>query len=73
MKGMTVSLLAEFCREQIRKGNGDKVIQITMDDEGNGFHTLWYQFNDNVEEIKMCYEYGMFHDNIDINNTVLLG
>lgn len=73
MDGLTVKQLAKYCLEQIKKGNGDKVIQITQDDEGNGYHTLFYQFTDNPIEIKECYEYGMFHDNVDVDNVVLLG
>ncbi len=73
MKALTVNVLAKYCLEQKRKGNGDKVIQISTDDEGNGYHTLWYQFTDDLDEIKACYEYGMFHDDIDVDNTVLLG
>lgn len=73
MNGLTVKQLAKACLEQIEKGNGDKVIQITQDDEGNGYHTLFYQFTDNVDEIIACEEFGMFHDRIDVNNTILLG
>lgn len=73
MNGLTVKQLAKFCLEQIKKGNGDKVIQITQDDEGNGYHTLFYQFTDNLDEIRECEEFGMFHDRIDVNNTILLG
>ena len=73
MNGMTVKVLAKYCLEQIRKGNGDKIVQISQDDEGNGYHTLYYQFTDDLEEIEACYEYGMFHDNLDTTNVVLLG
>ena len=73
MNGMTVKVLAKYCLEQIRKGNGDKIVQISQDDEGNGYHTLYYQFTDDLDEIKECYEYGMFHDNLDTTNVVLLG
>lgn len=45
MKPITVKLLKEFCEQQIDKGNGDKVIMISQDDEGNSYHYLWYQFS----------------------------
>lgn len=45
MKPITVKLLKKFCEQQIDKGNGDKVIMISQDDEGNGYHYLWYQFS----------------------------
>ncbi len=40
----TVKELRRICDEQIKEGNGDKVIMISDDDEGNGYHYLWYQF-----------------------------
>lgn len=72
-KGLTVSQLYDFCEKQIRKGNGAKHIQITTDDEGNGYHTLFYAFLDDVDEIQACKNIGMFHDDINANEVVLLG
>lgn len=47
---MTVKELKELCEQQIAKGNGDKIILISDDDEGNGFHELYYEFTEDVEE-----------------------
>lgn len=44
MKPTTVKELKKACDEQIKKGNGDKVIMISDDDEGNGYHYLYYSF-----------------------------
>lgn len=44
-KPLTVKELYNECREQIKKGNGDKVIMISQDDEGNGYHYMWYTFS----------------------------
>lgn len=44
MKPITVTQLWELCKEQIKKGNGGKVIMISGDDEGNSYHYLWYPF-----------------------------
>ena len=44
--GITVRDLRKFCEKQILKGNGDKHILISDDDEGNGFHTLFHGFID---------------------------
>lgn len=44
MKPITVTQLYDLCKEQIREGNGHKVIMISDDDEGNGYHYLWYPF-----------------------------
>ena len=44
MKALTIIDLYKECEEQIRKGNGHKTIMISSDDEGNGYHYLWYSF-----------------------------
>ncbi len=44
MKPITIKDLYKLCKEQIVKGNGDKVIMLSDDDEGNGYHYMWYSF-----------------------------
>lgn len=44
---MTVKDLYNLCKLQIEKyGNGDKNIVISDDNEGNGYHGLFYGFTD---------------------------
>lgn len=43
-KGYTVEQLREFCDKQIKAGNGKRHILISADDEGNGYHELFYSF-----------------------------
>ena len=43
---ITVEQLFHLCREQIINGNGKKKILISADDEGNGYHALYYSFSD---------------------------
>lgn len=52
MKPITVTQLWSLCKEQMIKGNGEKVIMISSDDEGNSYHYLWYDFTtmDKMEE-----------------------
>lgn len=45
MKPLTIKELKKECDKQIKLGNGDKVIMISQDDEGNGYHYLWYTFS----------------------------
>ena len=66
-KGLTVSALCVECMKLIAQGKGGKHIQISMDDEGNGFHTLFYGF---TEDGKEDYDY---HDDVDMKDIVLLG
>jgi hypothetical protein len=44
MAQLTIRDLKRMCDEQIRKGNADKMIVISDDNEGNGFHGLFYGF-----------------------------
>lgn len=43
-KPLTVKELAKLCQDEIKKGHGDCSIMISDDDEGNGYHYLWYSF-----------------------------
>lgn len=70
-KGITVNELYAMRAEQIKKGNGDKYILITTDDEGNGYHTLFYAIDDNIENIRYALE--IEHDNHTEDEVVLLG
>ena len=70
--GLTVNELFELCKEQIKKGNGGKHIIISDDDEGNGYHTLFYAFTDDVENLKYMLE--IEHDGTHtVDNCVCLG
>ncbi len=66
-KGITVEALCYYCMDEIAKGNGQKHIQISMDDEGNGFHTLFYGFS---SDDLGSYDY---HDKVDKKKIILLG
>ena len=72
-KGITVKVLKKLVDEQVKLGNGDKEILISRDDEGNGFHTLFYGFLTEGETLNDLYNQGMFHDNNDPNEIVILG
>ena len=50
---MTVENLLAICQEQVAKGNGKKVIYLSDDDEGNGYHEMFYGFSENVKELDM--------------------
>jgi len=60
-------------KEQIAAGNGNKTILISSDDEGNGYHTLWYTTESDVEKIKEIKEGAWFHDDNNPEDVVLLG
>ena len=51
MKALTIKDLYDECQKQIKLGNGNKIIMISSDDEGNSYHYLWYAFT-TIEEME---------------------
>lgn len=43
---LTIRTLYEYCQREMKKGNGDKKIVISDDNEGNGFHGLFFAFTE---------------------------
>lgn len=72
-KGITIKELYDDLHQEILAGNGDKTILISSDDEGNGYHTLWYTVQSNIDEIKELKKGTWFHDDNDPEEVVLLG
>ena len=70
-KGRTVKELFEACKLQIAKGNGDKHILVSDDDEGNGFHTLFYLITDSPQTVNWALE--REHDMHALDEVVILG
>lgn len=68
-KGITVEALCFYCMQEIMNGNAQKHIQISMDDEGNAYHTLFYGFAPDIME----YANENFHDDVNLNDCVILG
>ena len=73
MNIITVKQLKDLCDQQIAKGNGDKEILISQDDEGNSYHSLFYGFMDSLDSIKECKEFSGFHDDNKPEDVVILG
>ena len=48
-KQMTVNDLFELCKEAIREGHGNKNIVLSDDNEGNGYHGMFYGFTEVTE------------------------
>lgn len=72
---ITIKDLKELCELHILLGNGDKKIMISADDEGNGYHELFYGFT-SVNEVfagkfSPSAPYGVDETNID--QYIILG
>lgn len=72
MKQLTINELLKFCRQQVKKGNGNKKIVVSKDNEGNDYHGLFYAFTEINEDEK---EYYPIYDSEtdDINEIIVLG
>ena len=70
---LTIEDLEALCKEQIKNGNGKKKILISSDDEGSGFHGLFYAFTTSQEKIEKYKELYEFTDDVDSDKIVLLG
>jgi hypothetical protein len=45
-KAITIDQLLALCENEKKKGNGSKKIMISRDDEGNGYHELFFGISD---------------------------
>jgi hypothetical protein len=75
MEQMTVKALLKYCQQEIKNGNGDKRIVVSDDNEGNGFHGLFYAFTDIKTESDKKYYNDHIYDSSeeDINKIIILG
>ncbi|MBR5119304.1 MAG: hypothetical protein IK100_11785 [Muribaculaceae bacterium] len=72
METITVKQLLKACKEEIAKGNGDKHILISGDDEGNSFHELFYLFSHlKGEDISYGLPFGVNEDDVNTKYIVL--
>lgn len=72
METITVKQLLKACKEEIAKGNGDKHILISGDDEGNSFHELFYLFSHlKGEDISYGLPFGVSEDDVKTKYIIL--
>lgn len=71
-KQLTVKDLYKLCKNEINKGNSDRILVISDDNGGNGFHGLFYGFTEIDEKDK---EYYPIYDSVetDIKKIIVLG
>lgn len=76
MGQLTIKDLYINLREEVRKGNGDKFIVVADDNEGNGFHGLFFGITSETEDVKEAVEFsnGIYDSQEnDLNKLVILG
>lgn len=70
---ISVNDLYNMCKKMLSKGMGDKTIMISSDEEGNSYHTLFFGFVSDIETLQQCKDYGMFIEDVNPEDVVLLG
>lgn len=73
MKAITIKELAELCNSEIGKGNGNKQILISSDDEGNSYHFLWSGFAESKQEFEDAQSFSYGLEDLDFENYTILG
>lgn len=70
MKQITVNDLYKICEQAIKEGNGDKNIVISDDNEGNGYHGMFYGFTEVTDD----YTDDIYDSTTqNANDTIILG
>ena len=74
MEQITVKELFSMVKAEMLKGNGDKKIVIADDNEGNGYHGMFFGFTSNLKEVKECIEYsnGVYDTNTDNPKEIVI-
>ena len=69
---VTINQLKMLCEKEIKKGNGNKMIVLSDDNEGNGYHGMFYGF---TEIEKGEEQYFDIYDSVseNINEIIILG
>lgn len=70
MKQIKVEQLLLICMEAIKDGHGKKNIVLSDDNEGNGYHGLFYGFTPIDEEMEFDIYDSHTHS---ANDTIILG
>lgn len=68
-KQLKVQDLYKLCEQEIKKGNSQRLIVISDDNEGNGFHGLFYGFTEINEKEQ---EYYPIYDSVETNHKKII-
>lgn len=71
-KIITIDELYSILRTERIKGNGSKKIMISTDDEGNGYHPLFFGVTPITDEFNFATFYGVSFEDAK-NDCVILG
>lgn len=73
VKPITVNDMFGILKQQLKLGNGAKEIYISDDDEGNGFHPLYFGFSSDSDVVKALLESTCSPQPDNYDDVVILG
>ena len=68
-----IHCLAKNALEEVIQGNGTKKLFITNDDEGNGYHGLFYMIDSTPDELDFLRMESCCFDNVPNEEIALVG
>lgn len=73
MKQMQLKDLYAACKEAMNRGDGEKYLVLSDDNEGNGYHGMFYTITQASKE-RDAYE-GLIYDSVEKNldNILVIG
>ena len=72
--GLTLKELKRQVDKAVKAGLGDKTILISDDEEGNGYHQVWYDLLTDADQVEACIMVaGIRIDNGSPSAFVILG
>ena len=74
MEQLTVKVLYELVQKEMLKGNGNKKIVLADDNEGNGYHGMFYGFTSKPSVVKETIEYsgGVYDSETDDPKEIVI-
>lgn len=71
---MKLKDLYQACKDQMKKGNGEKSLIVAADNEGNGYHGMFFTLTEITPENVEGFS-GLIGDNAepDIYNIIVVG
>lgn len=72
-KQVTINQLYAACRAEIKKGNGDKYLVVSDDNEGNGYHGCFFAISPIPQDMKDYYANIIYDNNAPLDEIMILG
>ena len=72
MEAITINELHKVLSKEIERGNGNKKLLVATDDEGNGYHPMFYAVSPTLGNVGISSLYGVSYRDA-IENYMIIG